>query len=684
VALSPSTGFFAYRSEPSVVTGLDVVILASSVDVNSCIGSGRGLVTKAKTAKAASNEKKDRDDFLAATRHQLAQRVGWLCSNPDCCRPTAGPRMGEQGFMSLGVAAHIKAASEGGARYDKFQTEEERRSFSNGIWLCQSHAHQIDHDEENFTVEMLEKWKRDAEQRAFDQLTGTGSAARVYGLSDELIDELGEVVAALRLPQSDDLDNVLSKVRTAAATHLDGFRRMPGWPRHALPLAMFVEGAPGSAPKFDATKLGNLLQAAQEIALVAPPGTGKTTTLLQAGRSLLDGLAVPVFVPLKEWAESSDDLFAWTMNRSGFVGVLSQHLTFLAYHGRLTLLLDGWNEVSFSARRRLIVELEGLRRDFPLLTVVMSTRRQSVDVPLADPRRVTILPLSEEQQEELASGLAGGRGSTVLDRARRTRGLRDLVTIPLYLTVLLKVSTDGNLPETREEVLRRFVVEHESDPARADALQTHLLGNQQRYLTGLAVEAHAQANTALNAVIAQQAIGRVNSDLVSTYVVQVPPNPLTVIDVLVSTHALERHATGNISFQHQQFQEWYASLHFEQELRSVSAPLSLTHPLTVERLNDPNWGEAILFACERLSRAGNSGERSVAAVAEVLLQVDTHFAATVLRRSSPAVWDIVGARVQAFARQWHKQGHVDRALGFMITTGRPEFRDFGLAIGHKF
>ena len=280
-----------------------------------------------------------------------------------------------------------------------------------------------------------------------------------------------------------------------------------------------------------------------------------------------------MFVPLKEWAESRDDLFAWTVNRNGFVDVLTQHLKFLAYHGRLTLLLDGWNEVPSSARRRLIVELEGLRRDFPLLTVVMSTRRQSVDVPLArEPRRLTILPLSEDQQEELACGLANDVGLTVLDRARRTSGLRDLVIVPLYLTALLKVSPDGNLPETREEILRRFVAEHESDPARADALQTQLFGNQQWYLTGLAVEAHAQANTTLNAVTAQQAIGKINIGLVSTYVVQAPPNPVNVIDVLVSAHALERDATGNISFQHQQFQEWYASHHFEQELRSVSAP----------------------------------------------------------------------------------------------------------------
>jgi hypothetical protein len=340
-------------------------------------------VTKLKTTTAAPTGELSRDDFPPSVRHLLAQRVGWLCSNPDCCKPTLGPRMGEPGFMNLGVAAHIKAASEGGARYDKAQTQENRRSFNNGIWLCQAHAHQVDHDEEHFTVEMLEKWKRDAEQRAFDQLTGTGGGARVYGLSDELIEELQEVVAALRLPQSDDLDSVIAKVRAAATLHLDGFHRVPGWPRHAVPLAMFVEGAQGSAPRFDATRLGGLLQAAQEIVLVAPPGTGKTTTLLQAGTSLLEGLAIPVFVPLKEWAESSDDLFAWTVNRNGFVGVLTEQLKFLAYHGRLTLLLDGWNEVPSSARRRPIVELEGLRRDFPLLTTVMSTRRQSVDVPLA-------------------------------------------------------------------------------------------------------------------------------------------------------------------------------------------------------------------------------------------------------------------------------------------------------------
>ncbi|MBL4644832.1 MAG: hypothetical protein JKY99_00040 [Rhizobiales bacterium] len=619
--------------------------------------------------------KSGRDDFSAKTKQLLAQRVGWLCSNPECCRPTLGPRMGEPGIMNLGVAAHIMAASEGGPRYDKLQTAEERRSFANGLWLCQSHAHQIDHDKAYFTVKMLEDWKRSAEQRAFDQLSGAGDDARVHGPSDELIEEMREVVMALGLPVAENLETVTLKVKAAARIHLNGFHHGSSWPRHLIALFLLEEGAKSTANRFTATRLGELIQAVQEIVLIASPGTGKTTTLLQTADALLLADTVPVFVPLREWAESSGGLFTWAVNRIGFQGVRTEHLKFLAHHGRLTLLLDGWNEVPAPTRRRLIVELEGLRRDYPLLSVVMSTRRQAVGVPLDNPRRLTILQLSEGQQEELAEGLAGADGLNVLDRAWRTAGLRDLVNNPLYLMVLLKVSPGGYLPETREEVLRRFVEEHENDATKADAFQIQLLGNQQHYLSGLAVEAHVQANTVLNGLTAQQAVGKVNEDLISTFVVQIPPNPTSVIDVLVSTHTLERDATGNISFQHQQFQEWYASHYFEQELRQASLPLSLTHPLAIDRLNDPNWGEAVLFACERLSRDGNRGEQLVAAVIDVLLQIDPLFAATVIRRSSLAVWKVVAVRVQAFAKQWHKTGEVDRGLGFMITTGRAEFSD---------
>ena len=57
-----------------------------------------------------------RDNFKADVKAKLAQRVGYLCSY--CHKATLGPRMGEEGAINVGTAAHIKAASPGGPRYD--------------------------------------------------------------------------------------------------------------------------------------------------------------------------------------------------------------------------------------------------------------------------------------------------------------------------------------------------------------------------------------------------------------------------------------------------------------------------------------------------------------------------------------------------------------------------------------
>jgi hypothetical protein len=65
----------------------------------------------------------------------------------------------------------------------------------------------------------------------------------------------------------------------------------------------------------------------------------------------------------------------------------------LAYHGRLALLLDGWNELTPEARLRATNDLGALQRDYPQLGFVISTRRQGS--PLAGPV-VTIEALSQD------------------------------------------------------------------------------------------------------------------------------------------------------------------------------------------------------------------------------------------------------------------------------------------------
>ena len=106
-----------------------------------------------------------RDDFTSKVKEEVAKRVGYLCSNPDCSAPTSGPQIND-GTVNVGVAAHITAASKNGPRYDASLTEVERSSAENAIWLCQTCAKLIDNDVKKFNVELLRSWKKQAEDKA--------------------------------------------------------------------------------------------------------------------------------------------------------------------------------------------------------------------------------------------------------------------------------------------------------------------------------------------------------------------------------------------------------------------------------------------------------------------------------------------------------------------------------------
>jgi len=108
-----------------------------------------------------------RDEFSEGVKAVLAHRAGYRCSKPSCRAHTAGPSdEAPDAKSNVGVAAHITAARGGGARYDERMSEEERRSVTNGIWMCQIHGKEVDDDAVRFPCELLESWKRHAEEDA--------------------------------------------------------------------------------------------------------------------------------------------------------------------------------------------------------------------------------------------------------------------------------------------------------------------------------------------------------------------------------------------------------------------------------------------------------------------------------------------------------------------------------------
>lgn len=614
-----------------------------------------------------------RDNFSAAIKRLLAGRAGHHCSNPGCGQPTSGPALDENKIVNVGEAAHITAAARGGKRYDPSLTPEERSAESNGIWLCKQCAGLIDQDDERFTTPVLHKWKRDAVERALKNITTRvpGAGRRVIVVTDE-DDEDREFLRGLALPDSDNIEAVVARMRDAAARDIAAFRGAKDWPAHTIPLTLTLHAGEAKQP-ISVEGMADGIDVAETLNLVASPGTGKTTTLVQlAGNILETTQLVAVLVPLGEWSDRRDDFFTFLTGRNAFGAFRRQHFMQLAYHGRLRLLLDGWNELDPDSRISATRLLKTLRREYPILGIVIGTRRHQL--PLSGPT-VEIEALSEDQQLELARSLRGRDGEALVEQARRTPGVRELIAIPLYLTALLGIAPGARFPQTKEEVLRAFVTRHEQVPEKAEILRRELFGFHTDMLIGLAAEANRAANTVLSETTARRVITDVGTGLVAHKQLTVAPQPTTVIDTLVNGHILVRSSSGDgISFQHQQFQEWYASFDVEWLLtQAAGGKAEPRSKLRVEILNWPAWEESILFACERLSRENAAGAQAVTAAIRDTLEIDPMLAAEMIFRSAPTVWTVIGGEAVAFAARWHTAGKVDRAARFMMMTGRPEF-----------
>lgn len=591
----------------------------------------------------------------------MAHLAGYKCSKPDCGIPTRGAALNGEDTINVGFAAHITAASPDGPRYDLTLTSEQRKHHSNGIWLCGTHAKLVDSDEGHFTVEELHKWKRLAERRSFFEVVSSKPSSTGIFLADD-----------------ENMQTAFDLLQDYSKSDLLAFQGTPGWPPHAVELNLrLVDG--DNAKAFTVSGLASGIEIFDQVAVIAPPGTGKTTTLLQlAEATFASDTSVTAFIPLSEWSTGSDTFFQSLLKRAAFREAREQQFELLARHGKLVLILDGWNELDETSKRRVRNDVKALQRDFPDIRLVISSRYKDFDIPIDGPV-VEIELLTEEQQSEMAKALRASDGESVMDHVWRTPGLRELAAIPLYLNTLLKQAPGGSLPTTKEEVLRSFVEELEQDRDKLSTLREDLQGFHRDFLEEIAVEATRNGTVALSEKQARAVVNTVQERLKAENQIAELLQPMRVLDTLVSAHMLVRSDTedGSISFQHQQFQEWFASFSVQQLMLSAASGEDDANKSLRENILDiPVWEEAILFACDRLSRADQNGAKAVAHTIIETLGIDPFLSAEMIWRSSDVVWEKIKGDVISFAGKWHTSGCVDRAVTFMNDTGRAEFSKY--------
>src|SRR3954452_12669904 len=133
--------------------------------------------------------------YGAGVERALYRLARGTCYYPDCAHRVMTV---VEDVPIVGVdIAHIRGAKPRSARYDSTMTDDERAAFSNLILLCAAHHKLIDRIRPgDYSVEMLEAWKRDNEPE--EGLRALASSGLTYSILESVMEEIVSAVGLRR------------------------------------------------------------------------------------------------------------------------------------------------------------------------------------------------------------------------------------------------------------------------------------------------------------------------------------------------------------------------------------------------------------------------------------------------------------------------------------------------------
>jgi hypothetical protein len=203
------------------------------------------------------------------------------------------------------------------------------------------------------------------------------------------------------------------------------------------------------------TRAYDIYQQAQgRLLILGQPGSGKTTILAILARDLLDEAEndqtapVPVIFNLSSWAAAQKPLAAWLEDELNHQYQVSRKLaqTWLAEE-RLTLLLDGLDEVAGEQRKACVSAINAYRADSSMGPLVVCSRLhdyEALQAKLNLEQAIVLKTLTQSQVEQYFQRLTGEQDDapaaaglqSLYERIFQDDSLRELTETPLMLNII--------------------------------------------------------------------------------------------------------------------------------------------------------------------------------------------------------------------------------------------------------
>jgi eukaryotic-like serine/threonine-protein kinase len=252
--------------------------------------------------------------------------------------------------------------------------------------------------------------------------------------------------------------------------------------------------------------------------ILGAPGGGKTTTLLQLCKDLLDraehdaGMPIPVVVNLASWARHRPSLDVWLVDELADGYQVPRRIAAAwVEQDALALLLDGLDEVAAAQRAACADAINAWRQEHGLVPVVVCSRTQELQAlgpTLRLEEAVELQPPSDAEVDRYLGYLeaTGTPLGDVRNALTTDQELRRLLRSPLLLHVVVlayhgrpasALQTQGTAQQRQallwEAYLQRMFEQRPLDPAKGYTDQMAL-----KWLTWLAQTLQNHAQTEFN------------------------------------------------------------------------------------------------------------------------------------------------------------------------------------------
>lgn len=372
--------------------------------------------------------------------------------------------------------------------------------------------------------------------------------------------------------------------------------------------------------------------------ILGKPGAGKTTFLkyvaLQATKGTID--KVPIFVPLKAWADSHLELLPFVCKQFEICDFPDARpfVERILKRGDAIVLFDGLDEVNQEGQQRdkMIVALKDFSAQYSKAQCLITCRVAATEYEFEEFTYVELADFTDEQISTFAAKWFADEPAKLelFNRefsSPESKGLRELAKVPLLLSLLcLSFGETMSFPQRRveiyEEALDALLKKWDASRSikRDETYKGLSLGRKRQMLARIGAQTF-QLNEYL---LPQEQLAR----RITLYLRQLPGLPReqdvdgeAVLKAIEAQHGvLIERAHRIYSFSHLTLQEYFTAKYI-----SEHAPIGvLREMLNPVYVANPRWREVVLLTASMLENADDFFMRFSGAL-KLIVQADPVF-----------------------------------------------------------